>query len=793
MGLRFAARFGAWALAIVIAMAALAPANLAQPAPAPAPTPAATLSVQKLKLDEIEAASARESMSDQALASLRSDAMAVRTELRARAADLDSRRAAADARLKDLGAAPDKDAAPEPPAVAAERDQLNRLKAELGAGASQTAPLLSRADQLLARIDERRRTLFTEKLFERSANVLDPAFWGDVAQALPGGARAAVTLTSSWWGYARDTGGYARMAAALTTLIALALPALALRRWWRRLPTRATDGRFGKALAALRTIAETAVPLPLIVAAVIVTYNGYGLVPLTIRALADALLVGVAIATLGRGVALGLLAPHEPERRLPPIDDATAHHLAGDLTWAARVLGATVFVHAAQREIVAPVSITIASSALFALIIMALLLDLLRFLRHAARTSGITAPAPFLRLLGFIAAAVIAVAVATGHIGFAAFAAERLISAAVVLGAAYLVIVFIDALFGEVLVAGRPAGIAVAGSLGVSPRSVELAGTLLSAALRIAVAVAAVLFALGPRGVVAIEVFGSLQDTLLGAGLQSGTASLGALLVAAALLAIGLFATRAMQRWLEGSFLPRTSLDPGLQNSIAAIAGYLGFIAAVTVALAELGIDLQKIALIAGALSVGIGFGLQSIVSNFVSGLILLAERPIRVGDSIVVKGEEGWVRRIRVRATEIETFERATVIIPNSDLVSGVVKNWTHANTMGRIILKLGVGYDSDPDQVRDMLLACAGEHPQVVKTPPPRVFLLGFGDSALDFELRCVVGHVENNLIVKSDLYFAILRRFRAAGIEIPFPQREIRLLDGKGTDAQAAARPA
>src|SRR5262249_36775726 len=217
-------------------------------------------------------------------------------------------------------------------------------------------------------------------------------------------------------------------------------------------------------------------------------------------------------------------------------------------------------------------------------------------------------------------------------------------------------------------------------------------------------AIFAVLLALGPRGLSVFEVFGRLQGTLWGAGIAGITISLGAIFAAAVVLLLGLLATRAVQHWLERQFLPRTGLEPGLQHSISAILGYVGVIAVAALALAEAGIDLQKIALIAGALSVGIGFGLQSVVSNFVSGLILLADRPIRVGDSIVVKGEEGWVRRIRVRATEIETFERATVIIPNSELITGVVKNWTHANTMGRITVKLGVDYASDPEQVRGL-----------------------------------------------------------------------------------------
>jgi potassium-dependent mechanosensitive channel len=202
----------------------------------------------------------------------------------------------------------------------------------------------------------------------------------------------------------------------------------------------------------------------------------------------------------------------------------------------------------------------------------------------------------------------------------------------------------------------------------------------------------------------------------------------------------------------------------------------------VSLGLATLGIDLQKIALVAGALSVGIGFGLQSVVSNFVSGIILLAERPIRVGDMVEVKGEGGYVRKISVRATEIETFERASMIVPNSALITDVVKNWTHGNPTSRIIVKIGVAYDSDPEKVRAILTEIAAAHPLVLTSPPPRVLFARFGDSALEFELRCVVANVDQSLNVNSDLHFAILQRFRAAGIGIPYPQREVRVIGEK-----------
>ena len=243
-----------------------------------------------------------------------------------------------------------------------------------------------------------------------------------------------------------------------------------------------------------------------------------------------------------------------------------------------------------------------------------------------------------------------------------------------------------------------------------------------------------------------------------------------------------------MQRWLETEVMPHTAIEPSLQLSIVTIIGYVGFIVAIVVALGEIGIDPQKIALVAGALSVGIGFGLQSIVSNFVSGLILLAERPIRVGDQIVVKGEEGFVRRISVRATEIETFDRASVIIPNSELITGVVKNWTHANTLGRLNIKVAVSYDCDADKVIEILKACVAEHPGVLKQPPPAVLLTEFGASALTFEIFCIVPNLAERGRIKSDIHVAILREFRAAGIDMTPPQ-DVRLVGGTPADAKSA----
>lgn len=272
---------------------------------------------------------------------------------------------------------------------------------------------------------------------------------------------------------------------------------------------------------------------------------------------------------------------------------------------------------------------------------------------------------------------------------------------------------------------------------------------------------------------------------LTGFEIGSVTISITDIVTSLVVFALVLAITRVLQRALSDRVLPETHLAVGVQHSLAAGFGYVGIILAITLTLSTLGIDLSNIALIAGALSVGIGFGLQNVVNNFVSGLILLIERPIQVGDWVVVGTNEGRVKRISVRATEIETFQRASVIVPNAELLSNSVTNWTHKNNLGRVEIAVGVAYGSDTEKVRDILLECAKECDEVLAFPEPFVLFLDFGNSSLDFELRCYVGDVIRRLRVATEIRYMIDRRFREEGVEIPFPQHVVHMAPAANTD--------
>ncbi len=385
--------------------------------------------------------------------------------------------------------------------------------------------------------------------------------------------------------------------------------------------------------------------------------------------------------------------------------------------------------------------------------------------------------------LWIIAFSIIAAAL-LGYVALARFIAQQLVMTGIVVVLVCLGYLAIRAVTREPQHTSYPVGEMLESRFGLdAPRRNQLA-RLTELALTLALIICAIPLLMVQWGFQSADIRDWFKSLVFGLEIGTFRISLARILIGIVLFIALLFATRLFQRWLRERALQQTRMDPGIVNSIDTVVGYAGIAIASLLAISYAGFDITNLAIVAGALSIGVGFGLQSIVNNFVSGLILLVERPVKVGDRVVIGDQQGIVRRISVRATEVETFDRASLIVPNSELITGRVLNWTHRDSLGGATVRVGVTYEADPEQVLGILRACANAHPEVLRIPgarrhPGEVSATTRSSSRSAF----TVADLSKSAGVQSDLRVAILKALRAADIEIPFNQVDVNLRDLDG----------
>ena len=791
-----------------------APAPGTQPAAQPAPqppilSPEVLEPVERLARNVENAEKSLQELNqiEGELVRVRGDVERILSDSTTAADSLKPQLAEVEKQIERLGPPPAKDEAPEAAAIAAERARLNAAKASLD-GAIKTAELAwVRAKQLIDRITVMRYQIFTRNLLERRDSPLSPSVWRGMQAQWP-------TIWTRFQYYGDDWLVWAKQAglwlAALGAAIALVYGVLKLgtARYIAYRMARPTEPpkffeRVFRAtwMAALRMAAPAA--------AVTMLYFGLASLELLFSPWVDlawATFIGLLVYIAASAVLTVSFAPTYPAWRLIPVSDLTARRILRILkAFVAIYLVDSILVELA-RALYVPLSITVAHafvvSTIFALLIAALVLT--PFVPQVGPDRAVDGDedvevAPSVSLMSplwiklplALTAVVILVSSLLGYIALGRFIAHQVVLSGTVIAACGLLFLAVKA-----ATRGRAddrdlVGQTLQSRFGFAdPARRRQLSWLIEAMATLVIAILALPLLMLQWGFSGDDIKDWLKALLFGFEIGQFRISLARLLVGIGIFTGLLLVTRMVQRWLRDNVLVPPRVDPGISNSIDTAVGYAGIGLALLVALSYGGLDITSLAIVAGALSVGIGFGLQSIVNNFVSGLILLVERPVKVGDWIVVGTEQGNVRRISVRSTEIETFDRASLIIPNSELITGRVLNWTHRSQLGRAIVKIQVAPTADPEQVMKLLLACAEDHPSALKVPAPFTSFDNFSGSDLQFTVGAVVADVYTAGRVASELRVAILKRFREEGIEFAKPQQDVHLKD-LGWIKSAAAR--
>lgn len=684
-------------------------------------------------------------------------------------------------RLAALGDPPAAGTA-EDPAVKAEREKLNAERASINAVTGDAENLSIASRKLSNQIIEDRRTLFTDTLLKKTDVNLDTL--AEAASAFGAEKNDFVQSVTSWFRFVWNFKFYQLMSALFFSLLA----ALVLVVFSYRLLSplvRRDAGVENPAYISRLSVAFWSTVLPTVAflafdAISLFLLDNFNVLRADVAPILAAFLGLVLAVFFVYRLTMAVLAPQEPNWRLVNVTDRGARLLTLTIVALAGVTSLDFFLSAVSKTLGSDVILTVVKSYFSSIVAGAMLFGM-AFIRPIRTDDGSEAGQAWPRVVRWtltIAGAALVITALLGYVGLARFAATQ-----IVMAGAVVVTTLIGIMSGRAII--RPGAFADTVFGRYCRRRFKLEDLSLDQiGLAVGFAIYAIAISIGVPlllvqwGFQLQEIWSWLAQVFTEISIGKFHFSIIGLLAGIAFFFVGLWFTRWLQRWLDGNVLARSKLDSGVRNSVKTGFGYVGIAIAALFGVSAAGIDLSSLALVAGALSLGIGFGLQNIVSNFVSGLILLVERPFKVGDWVVTGTTEGFVRRISVRATEIETFQHLSIIVPNSELINASVGNWTHKNRLGRVEIAVGVGYDSDPRRVMEILLEIAQAQDKVLKNPEPVVAFQGFGESSLNFEIRVHLADVLDGLNVRNNIRLAIFERFKEEGIEFPFPQRDLHL---------------
>ncbi|MGN8251317.1 DUF3772 domain-containing protein [Pseudomonas sp. SMV7] len=680
-------------------------------------------------------------------------------------------------------------------ALTQQRKELEAEKKELVAQQEQAIKLTQSARDLSTQIVNLRRSQFNSQITSRAASPLSPAFWqsiirptqDDVARLRDLRAEAADAIGSAFSAEHRWLFITSLVAAILVwTLVRRVLERLlasAMVNWLPEGRLRRSSLALGVSLATLGTIAGS------------VSLLRWGLessaeLGSDIASLANHVLALVVFSAFITGLGRAMLMLQRPSWRLPPIHD----EVASALGWFPKVLALALMVMMTMERINSVIGVslalTVAVNGLTALVVAFTFAGALLRYRRTLRKHDLERPKGLAGLIPFVMViwlTLILLALLAGYLTLAYFLTGKLLWVSLVITCAYLLTTFLGDLCETLLSPRQPGGLALASTLGLAPRHQAQASTILAGIGRTVVLFLALLLALMPSGTSPSELLLSLADWDGTGGKLLGNLNIVPqdILLALAIFFGGLFAIRVVKRWLSERLLPETDMDAGMRASLVTLVGYLGFIFLAMLVMSTLRINLTSLTWVVSALSVGIGFGLQQIVQNFISGLILLTERPVKVGDWVSLAGVEGDIRRINVRATEIQMSDRSTVIVPNSQFISQNVRNVTMGNALGVVGITLTLPLETDANRVRELLLAAYQEHEAILDAPATSVSFKDLTSSGMVIGVSGYVAGPRQVSGTRSDLLFTILGRLREEGIALSSPQSLVLVQD--------SARPA